>query len=188
MKKIIGILIFLITIVAFGEDFEIDQPMLEEMSTMNVKNEIKNNEIIIGMANEILKLRTENVMIQKRMDVMDKIIQDKNQLADELNNKVEILTLKIQEIEQKNEVGNKNFVDVLKDNILKIAIASALLIMLLFMIVIGIIFAQNGKNRKMIEDWKDLNDINRDGKERGNFRKFADKNQKKDLDDELDFS
>lgn len=188
MKRIIGILIFLITIAVFGEDFEIDQPVLEEMSTMNVKNEIKNNEIIIGMADEILKLRTENVMIQKRMDVMDKVIQDKNQLADELNNKVEILTLKIQEIEKKNEIGNKNVADVLKENILKIAIASALLILLLFMIVIGIIFAQNGKNRKMIEDWKDLNDMNRDEKGRGDFRNFADKNRKKDLDDELDFS
>ena len=40
----------------------------------------------------------------------------------------------------------------------------------------------------MIEDWKDLNDMNRDEKGRGDFRKFADKNRGKDLDDELDFS
>lgn len=183
MKKIIGTAIFLISIFSFGEDFDIEQPLLEEVSTMNIKNEIKSNEIIIGIVNEINKLRTENIMIQKKIDIMDKVIQDKNQLADELENKVEILALQLKKIEENNKIGEKNFGTLLNEGIIKIAAAAGLLILLLFIIVIGIIFSQNGKNRKMLEDWRDLNDINRGSRDREDYKKNVKKSKDKELDD-----
>lgn len=192
MKKIFFILLFIFSIFGYGEEknegFNIEQPSLEELSLLTIRGEIKSSEIISTMNNEINKLKMELTIAQNRMDIMDKVIGDKNQLTDELENKVEILNLQIRSY-QENEENNKNgFEKEVIKKIYQIGIVIALIIIFIFIITLSLLILQGSKNKKVLEEWKDMIELNRvkiDLMDK-NYQKYATEN-KNEIQDDFNF-
>lgn len=102
----------------------------------------------------IIELQNKNETNEKRFEVLDKVIADKNQLIDELDEKVKKMEILTEEKDKLNPAGE------LREEMLKYAVIFAGIIALLFFIITVTIFYQNGKTRKMIEEWKEMSELN----------------------------
>ncbi|MGL5963658.1 MAG: hypothetical protein ACRC0F_06495 [Cetobacterium sp.] len=160
MKKINIILLLLFSSYIYGEElneeYVIEQPPLQELSVLTIQDEIKSNEIILSMNGEIINLKLDLVVAQKRMDLMDKVIEDKNKLTDELENEVEILQIKMKEYQEREKANKNGFEKDIVKKIYQIGAIIALMIIFLFIVCISLLILKASKNRKILEDWKDI--------------------------------
>ncbi|MGL4403124.1 MAG: coiled-coil domain-containing protein [Fusobacteriaceae bacterium] len=190
MKKLYLVALLLFSMCIYGEglneEFSIEQPPLEELSLLTIRDEIKSSEVIIVMNNEIKKLKLELTVAQKRMDIIDKVIVDKNQLIDELENKVERLNTQIKE-SQEEEKNNKNgFEKNTIKKIYQIGAVITLLIVFIFIISLSLLVLQGTKNKKMLEEWKDIFELNRNKIDLMD-QKYAVQKNKEEIEDDFDF-
>lgn len=102
----------------------------------------------------IIELQNKNETNEKRFEVLDKVIADKNQLIDELDEKVKKMEILNEEKDKLNPAGE------LKEEMIKYATIFAGIIAFLFFIITSILFYQNGKTRKMLEEWKEMSELN----------------------------
>lgn len=193
MKKLYLMVLFLFSICLYGEvaneEFNIEQPPLEELSLVTIRDEIKSSEVISAINGEITKLKLELTVAQKRMDLMDKIIADKNQLTDELDNKIEILNIQIREYQEKEKNSKEGFEKTAIKKIYQIGAVIALIIVFVFIISLSFLMLQGAKNKKMLEEWKDMFELNRNRMDLMDekYKKYASPKNKDDIEDDFNF-
>lgn len=190
MKKLYLMILFLFSICAYGEgvneEFNIEQPSLEELSLLTIRDEIKSSEIISVINEEIKNLKLELTVAQKRMNNMDKTIADKNQLIEELDNKIEILNIQIKEYQEKEKNGKDGFEKNTLKKIYQIGAIVTLTIIFIFIISLSFLILQGAKNKKMLEEWKDVFELNRNRMDLVD-KKYASQKNKEEIEDDFNF-
>lgn len=193
MKKIYLMVLFLLSICLYGEgvneEFNIEQPPLEELSLLTIRDEIKSSEVISAMNGEITKLKLELTVAQKRMDLMDKIIADKNQLTDELDNKIELLNIQVKEYQEKEKSNKDRFEKNAIKKIYQIGATIVLIIIFIFIVALSLLMLQGAKNKKMLEEWKDMFELNKNKRDLMNeeHQKYVFQKNKEEIEEDFDF-
>ncbi|MGL4254362.1 MAG: hypothetical protein ACRCU6_04155 [Fusobacteriaceae bacterium] len=193
MKKIYLMVLFLLSICLYGEgvndEFNIEQPPLEELSLLTIRDEIKSSEVISAMNGEITKLKLELTVAQKRMDLMDKIIADKNQLTDELDNKIELLNIQVKEYQEKEKSNKDGFEKNAIKKIYQIGATIVLIIIFIFIVALSLLMLQGAKNKKMLEEWKDMFELNKNKRDLMNeeHQKYVFQKNKEEIEEDFDF-
>ncbi len=193
MKKLYLMVLFLFSICLYGEvaneEFNIEQPPLEELSLVTIRDEIKSSEVISAINGEITKLKLELTVAQKRMDLMDKIIADKNQLTDELDNKIELLNIQVKEYQEKEKSNKDGFEKNAIKKIYQIGATIVLIIIFIFIVALSLLMLQGAKNKKMLEEWKDMFELNKNKRDLMNeeHQKYVFQKNKEEIEEDFDF-
>lgn len=194
MKKIITVLVLVLTVGVYSEDEKqkeviITEPTLEFMKpeltiepkiepktesipeTKNTENIFSEEDIealkirdltIPQIDRKISELETKSFFDGERIVKLEKILQEKEQQISELENKVEGLATRTKVLEEKNESLNKNPLENITDEMYKIGLLIAAVLLGITIILIGAAMFQSSKNKKMIEEWKEFFEMNVD--------------------------
>lgn len=141
----------------------IEQPFLSELGI----GEYEENKLIEKKLNsqkeelETIKDRIQEIntalkLSQERFYLLDKIIEDKNILIDELEEKIENFNIKIIEIESSKSNEITKLEEKIYPEIYKMIIMILAIFLVLFLILLSLIIYQNNKYKKSIEEWKEI--------------------------------
>lgn len=139
---------------------EIEQPLLE---VIGIK-ELEKKMIYKELEKEILRLKAkvENyeakfIINETRFMILDKVIQDKNQLVDEMDAKLDII-IKKRNVENSEEILKMK---LLEKTVYRIVAIMVVVFLMLVILILGLGVAVERKNRKKIEEWKEIIELDK---------------------------
>ncbi len=179
------ILFLCITLLSFGNEnmeleknnkiiekvelIEVEQPVLETIGIRALEEKLTYQDLKLtyqDLAKEILSLKSKIetykskieiydskfLINETRFGVLDKVIQDNNQLVDEMEAKLDVIIKKINS-ENSEEIIRMKSVEKIVYRIVAIMI---IVFFILLVMIIGTGLTVERKNRKKIEEWREI--------------------------------
>ena len=91
-------------------------------------------------------------MNETRFGILDKVIQDNNQLVDEMEAKLDVIIKKINSENSEEIIRMKS----VEKTVYRIVAIMIIIFFILLVLIIGVGFTVERKNRKKIEEWREI--------------------------------
>lgn len=131
---------------------------LEEIKVPEMKNE--------DISRKILELETNTVIYKEKIEQLEKNLQEKNQMVEELNNKVEKLIIITNTLDDTTKSFTTKTLIHINEKIYKTGILIITILAGITLILGSLVLLQTNKNKKMIEEWKEFFELNIDALKR----------------------
>ena len=131
---------------------------LEEIKVPEMKNE--------DISRKILELETNSVIYKEKIEQLEKNLQEKNQMVEELSNKVEKLIIITNALDDTTKSFTTKTLTHINEKIYKTGILIITILAGITLILGSLVLLQTNKNKKMIEEWKEFFELNIDALKR----------------------
>ncbi len=153
MKKLL-ILMMVICSFSFSNEIEksnekelelLEKPVLEEINLTD-----------LAFEEEVNLLKGNLVIINQKLEELNKNLLEKNIKIDNLENKIENLSLLVNNLENKMKDNKSEVTTNITERIYRYGVIFISMMICIVLSLISMIVYQNSKNRKKMEEWREL--------------------------------
>ena len=137
------------------ELIEVEQPVLETIGIRALEEKLTYQDLekeILSLKSKIEIYESKFLMNETRFGILDKVIQDNNQLVDEMEAKLDVIIKKINSENSEEIIRMKS----VEKTVYRIVAIMIIIFFILLVLIIGIGVTVERKNRKKIEEWREI--------------------------------
>ena len=137
------------------ELIEVEQPVLETIGIRALEEKLTYQDLekeILSLKSKIEIYESKFLMNETRFGILDKVIQDNNQLVDEMEAKLDVIIKKINSENSEEIIRMKS----VEKTVYRIVAIMIIIFFILLVLIIGVGFTVERKNRKKIEEWREI--------------------------------
>ncbi len=137
------------------ELIEVEQPVLETIGIRALEEKLTYQDLekeILSLKSKIEIYESKFLMNETRFGILDKVIQDNNQLVDEMEAKLDVIIKKINSENSEEIIRMKS----VEKTVYRIVAIMIIIFFILLVLIIGVGLTVERKNRKKIEEWREI--------------------------------